>query len=145
MHDRFTELLTGYLDHDLPRSEADAVRRHLDTCAECRDVLAALEGVKSRAASLVDPPAPTDLWAGIASRLGPAGSSSAAPARHAVVLELPRRAPTAAAWQWVAAAAAFAVVAAGALWLAHDRLSPPMRPTVVSAPLDGGATTADYD
>src|SRR5262245_25586110 len=126
MHDRFTELLSGYLDRDLPRSEADAVRRHLDTCAECREVLATLAGVESRGAARVAPPVPTDLWAGIASRLGPAGSSSAAPARRATVIELPRRAPAAAGWQWVAAAAAFAVVAAGALWLAHDRLSPPM-------------------
>ena len=29
MSDRFTELLSGYLDHDLPRSEHDAVQRHL--------------------------------------------------------------------------------------------------------------------
>jgi len=146
MHDRFTDLLSGYLDRDLPRSEQDAVRRHLDTCAECRDVLAMLEGVKTRAASLVDPPVPTDLWAGIASRLGPAGSSSAAPARHAVVLELPRRVPAVATWQWIAAAAAFVVVASGALWLAHDRLSPPLRPLAVSQPdRKTDASAAEFD
>src|ERR1051325_7856517 len=87
MSDRFTELLSGYLDHDLPRSEHDAVQRHLEACTECRETIAAIASVKTRAASLVDPPVPTDLWAGIASRIGPAGSSSAARARHGVVLD----------------------------------------------------------
>src|SRR6516164_966506 len=71
MRDRFSDLLSDYLDHDLPRGEA-----------------AALERVKARAAALVDPPAPTDLWAGIASRIGTAGTTSAKPRRH-VVHELP--------------------------------------------------------
>src|SRR5262245_38155069 len=79
MSDRYTALLSDYLDHDLPRGEHEAVERHLSECAECRETLAALDAVKSRAAALVDPPAPTDLWAGIASRIGPAGSTSAKP------------------------------------------------------------------
>src|SRR5437762_1194737 len=106
---RFTGLLSGYLDHDLPRSELDAVARHLDSCATCRDVLAGLTSVKARAGSLVDPPAPADLWAGIASRIGTAGSSSAASARQAVVYELPRRRPAWAGAQWRAAAAVLRV------------------------------------
>src|SRR6266571_1167442 len=100
MSDRFTELLSGYLDHDLPRSERDAVQRHLDSCTECRDAIAAIASVKTRAASLVDPPAPTDLWAGIASRIGPAGSSSAARAERVAVLELPRHPHGWATGQW---------------------------------------------
>lgn len=123
--DRFTELLSDYLDHDLPRAEFDAVERHLETCTECRETLAGLVAVKSRAASLVDPPAPTDLWAGIASRIGTAGSTREAPARKAVVLELPKRTRTWAAPQWLAAAAVFAVVAAGAVWFAQPRFAPP--------------------
>jgi hypothetical protein len=150
MSDRFTELLSGYLDHDLPRSEHDAVQRHLEACAECRDQLAAIANVKTRAASLVDPPAPTDLWAGIASRIGTAGSSSAAPARHATVLELPRRSHGWAGSQLLVAAAAFALVTAGALWLAHDRLSPALRPSDGVAqenPAAGGndVKVADFD
>jgi hypothetical protein len=150
MSDRYTDQLSGYLDHDLPRAEHDAVQRHLDSCAECRDELAALTSVKTRAASLVDPPAPTDLWAGIASRIGTAGSSSAAPARHATVLELPRRSHAWSGSQWLAAAAAFAVLTAGALWLAHDRLSPaprPSEPTLRAGGASGtnSATVADFD
>jgi hypothetical protein len=150
MSDRFTELLSGYLDHDLTRTEHDAVRRHLDECADCRGELSALADVKSRAASLVDPPAPTDLWAGIASRIGTAGSSSAAPVRHARVIELPRRnTPTWSGSQVLAAVATFVVVAGGALWLAHDRLSPALRPaaSVTDTRTSGTteATTATFD
>ncbi len=152
--DRFTELLSDYLDHDLPRAEFDAVERHLGTCAECRDVLAGLADVKSRAASLVDPPAPIDLWAGIASRIGSAGSTSEAPARRAVVLELPRRERTPLRWvpwalpQWLAAAAVIAVVAAGAVWFAQGRkASDSTRAGVATTPAvtETDAASADFD
>jgi len=121
MSDRFTTLLSDYLDHDLPRAEYETLERHLESCAECREVLAGLAAVKSHAASLVDPPAPDDLWAGIASRIGPAGSPSAAP--RPVLIELPRRARVWAMPQWLAAAAAIAVIAAGAVWLAQGGLN----------------------
>ena len=121
MSDRFTDLLSDYLDHDLPRPEYEALEHHLETCAECRDVLAGLAAVKSRATSLVDPPAPDDLWAGIASRIGTAGSSSEAP--RPVVIELPRRARGWSAMpRWVPVAAAFAIVALGGRWFARGGL-----------------------
>jgi hypothetical protein len=148
-HDRFTELLSDYLDNDLARGEFDSVERHLATCAACRDTLAQLAAVKSRAASLVDPPAPTDLWAGIASRIGTAGSSSAVPARHAVVVELPRRARG--GWfapQWIAAAAVFAVVASAGLWAARGQFTPAVRPGTVATeqPAAGlDAASASFD
>ena len=154
MSDRYTELLSGYLDHDLPRSEADAVQRHLEACADCRDVLAGLSNVKTRATSLVDPPAPTDLWAGIASRIGTAGSTSASPVRPALVLELPRRSRS---W-WAAprlwpAAAAFLVVAAGAVFALRGPVSTWFQPSRGSmilheagAPSGAGETrTAGFD
>ena len=121
MSDRFTSLLSDYLDHDLPRAEYEPLERHLESCAECRAILSELAAVKSRAASLVDPPVPDDLWAGIASRIGPAGSVSHRP--RPVLIELPRRARAWAMPQWLAAAAAFAVVAAGAVWFAQGGLN----------------------
>jgi anti-sigma factor RsiW len=150
MSDRFTALLSDYLDHDLPRAEEDTVRRHLESCTECRETLAALSGVKERAASLADPPAPTDLWAGIASRIGTAGSSSGAPARRAVVYELPGRRHGWTVSPWLAAAAALVVVAGGALWLARDRVIPAMRSApgfVQAVPATSGtdASAADFD
>jgi hypothetical protein len=146
MRDRFSDLLSDYLDHDLPRGEAEALERHLTDCAECRDTLAALERVKSRAATLVDPPAPTDLWAGIASRIGTAGTTSVKP-RRIVVHELPdpraARENRPAIWsvpQWALAAAAFVAVALGVSWVVQSRLSPPLRPPVTQQPAGAGTT-----
>ena len=133
MNDRFSDLLSDYLDHDLPRGEAEALERHLTECAECRDTLAALERVKTRAATLVDPPAPTDLWAGIASRIGTAGTTSVKP-RPAVVHELPRRPALWSVPQWALAAAAFLVVAAGVSWMVQSRLTPGLREPVAAQP-----------
>jgi len=149
MKDRFTDLLSEYLDHDLPRGEAEALERHLAGCAECRDTLAALERVKTRAATLVDPPAPTDLWAGIASRIGTAGSTSVQP-RRTVVHELPdprsARVPRPSAWavpQWALAAAAFLVVALGVSWLVQGRMTPGLRQVAVRSANPAARPTTD--
>jgi anti-sigma factor RsiW len=140
MRDRFTDLLSDYLDHDLPRGEAEALERHLSGCAECRETLAALERVKTHAATLVDPPAPTDLWAGIASRIGTAGSTSVGP-RRLVVHELPRRASVWSVPQWALAAAAFAVVALGVSWVVQNRMTPGLRTAAQQhAPIAGRST-----
>ncbi|MEQ1831493.1 MAG: anti-sigma factor [Candidatus Eisenbacteria bacterium] len=142
-HDIIRQQLSDYLDHDLARDDFDAVERHLVSCADCRDTLTALAAVKTRAASLVDPPAPTDLWAGIESRIGTAGSSSAAPRSRPVVVELPRR--SRASWfapQWVAAAAVFAVVAAAALYGARGQFAPALRPDPVAVQPGAGAQAA---
>src|SRR5262245_30995476 len=128
MTDRFTELLSDYPDQDLPRAEAEALERHLSECAPCRETLAALERVKSRAATLVDPPAPTDLWAGIASRIGTAGSTSVEAPRRFVVHELPKRSPVWGMPQWALAAAAFVAVAVGLSWIMQTRMTPSLRP-----------------
>ena len=137
--DRFTDLLSDYLDHDLPRGEAEALARHLADCAECRDTLAALERVKSHAATLVDPPAPTDLWAGIASRIGTAGTTSVKP-RPVLVHELPRRPAVWSVPQWALAAAAFVAVAVGVSWVVQTRNMPALRPAAVVTPADPGTS-----
>jgi hypothetical protein len=129
MTDRFNDLLSDYLDHDLPRVEAEALERHLVECVECRDTLAALERVKARAATLVDPPAPTDLWAGIASRIGTAGTTSVKP-RPFVVHELRPRPAVWSVPQWALAAAAVVAVAVGVSWMVQTRLTPGLRPEV---------------
>jgi anti-sigma factor RsiW len=129
MKDRFNDLLSDFLDHDLPRGEAEALERHLVECAECRDTLAALERVKTRAATLVDPPAPTDLWAGIESRIGTAGTTSVKP-RPIAVHELRRRPAVWSVPQWALAAAAVVAVAVGVSWMVQTRLTPGLRPEV---------------
>ena len=77
MTDHWMAQLSEYLDGDLALPERRALEHHLGTCADCRDTLAGLRAVTERAAALVDPPAPNDLWAGIAQRIGTAGSTSA--------------------------------------------------------------------
>ncbi len=152
MSNHFTDQLSAYLDHDLTPNEHDVIERHLDACGECRATLEQLARVKSHAAALVGPPAPTDLWAGIASRIGSAGSTSVSPARPALVLEMPRRAR---AWwaspQWLAAAAAFLVVATGAVFALRSGFTRPAphasTPSVTaSAPANGTeAAAASFD
>jgi hypothetical protein len=66
------------------------------------------------------------------------------------VLELPRRSHAWSGSQWLAAAAAFVVVTAGTLWLAHDRLSPALRPSDPGVQAGGAsagaeATSASFD
>jgi anti-sigma factor RsiW len=144
MKDRFSDLLSDYLDHDLPRGEAEALERHLTGCAECRDTLSALERVKMRAAARVDPPAPTDLWAGIASRIGTAGSTSPEAARRHTVLGLPRRSAAWAVPRWALAAAAFVAVALGLSWLVQSRVAPSLRPRPEAGVIDD-AVSASFD
>ena len=126
MCDRWTDQLSDYLDDDLARADRAALERHLEACAECRRTLEELRLVKSHAAALVDPPSPNDLWAGIASRIGTAGTSSADPALHEPgrILELPRRTRRGLAAmvhltvpQLAAAGIALLLVSAAALWL----------------------------
>jgi len=145
MTDRFTELLSDYLDQDLPRAEAETLERHLADCASCRDTLAMLERVKSHAATLVDPPAPTDLWAGIESRIGTAGSTSVGASRRFVVHELPKRSPVWGVPQWALAAAAFVVVALGLSWVLQTRMTPALRPVVESPHATTPAATGRID
>ena len=132
MDDRWTISLSEYLDGGLSPAEESGLERHLVSCAECRAAMSELRAVKQRAGALVDPPAPDDLWAGIASRIGPAGSTSAPLAR---VLELPRRR---AAWRRpaLAVAASVALVAVSAYLLSPGERASRPAPVAVTR---GGA------
>lgn len=69
LHEWTTERLSEHLDGGLSGPELEAVERHLETCAVCRDVRAELERV-ARAARVLGPIGPaTDLWPGIRSRI----------------------------------------------------------------------------
>lgn len=119
MNDLWTDRLSEYLDDELPRDDAAALERHLETCDECRVTLESLRRVTVRARSLVDPPTPDDLWAGIATRIGPAGSTSdRARPRPARVVHLPAPARHFAFTgpQLAAAGIALLLVSAAAIW-----------------------------
>ena len=119
MRDLWMDRLSDYLDDDMPRSEAVDLEAHLATCDACRATLDELRRVKEQASSLVDPPVPDDLWAGIATRLGVAGPTgdAAAPRRPRLfALPLSGRRFTFSMPQLAAAAFLLVVGSAAAFW-----------------------------
>lgn len=146
MTDRWTDTLSDYLDGDMTAAEARTLESHLDTCEDCRLVLGQLRRVKNEARALADPPVPDDLWAGIASRIGPAESASVRTAEPVRVLHLPARRPVV-AWGWaMAAGIALLLVSAVALTLSvrsRDRAPDPTLAARDSAA--GGVSVASFD
>ena len=151
MHDLWTDLLSGYLDEDLPREQAQSLEAHLAGCAECRAVLDDLRQVRVRAGALVDPPVPDDLWAGIATRIGAAGSTSDAP-RAARMFEMPRwhrRALTFSLPQLAAAAFLLVCGSAFVVWTLRGQIERRDLAAGAGAPREsveaGGAALAAFD
>lgn len=124
MHDPWTDRLSEYLDDELSPAERAALEAHLGSCPDCAAVLADLERVVARAASLDDRPPERDLWPAIAARI----AAAAAPAEPPV-LELPTRlqAPrrfSFTAGQLVAAALALVFLSGGTVWLLREPPAP---------------------
>jgi len=122
MTDRWLDRLSEYLDGDLPPAERIALEAHLSDCAVCRETLTELRRVVTRAHALADRPVPTDLWAGVASRIGAPGTPVVALSewrgRRTLSLSVP---------QLAAAAVLLLAVGAGTSALvlrAPDRLAP---------------------
>jgi anti-sigma factor RsiW len=110
MSDQWSDRLSEYLDGEMKGSERAFLEAHLERCEDCQDTLAGLRRVVMRARSLEDRPPATDLWAGVAERIG-------APART-VVLPPPRRF-TFSLPQLLAAGIALAVLSASGAWMLH--------------------------
>ena len=70
MSDIWTDRLSESVDGTLDAGEQARLAEHLKDCAACRATLAELERVVSRARALDDRPPATDLWPGIAERIG---------------------------------------------------------------------------
>ncbi|HEX5031649.1 MAG TPA: zf-HC2 domain-containing protein [Candidatus Eisenbacteria bacterium] len=71
MSDRYTDLISDYLDGTLDPGTHRQVERHLAGCTECAALLADFERVVGRARVLAedDTPPAEDLWPGIEARL----------------------------------------------------------------------------
>lgn len=80
MSDLYTERLSDYLDDALEPAARAEVDAHLETCAECAATLDQLRAVVMRAHALGPVEPETDLWAGIAARIGDAAAPAAADA-----------------------------------------------------------------
>lgn len=70
MSDRWTDRLSEYLDGELGECERAELAAHLNDCVECAATLSGLRRVVTRAEALVDRSPTTDLWPGIAGRIG---------------------------------------------------------------------------
>jgi anti-sigma factor RsiW len=129
MSDRWMELLSEYLDGELPAAERAALEAHLETCADCRAVLADLRRVVARSRFL-DVKAPRrDLWPGIASRIGATPTRATRPWRR-WSFSFP---------QLAAAAIVLMTLPAGAVWLTRSDISAPA--TIPIATGDSPGTT----
>lgn len=123
--DEFTARLSDYTDGELTPGERLAVERHLEACADCREVVADLRAVVARAAALTDRDPGVNLWPGIAARIGTPQAS----ARVTLHDRAPRVSPFARAImrrvsftlpQLAAAALALMVLSGGLVWMARS-------------------------
>jgi Putative zinc-finger len=110
MHDEWNDRLSEYIDGELGSSERLALEAHLAGCAECRQDLVSLRAVVARAGSLTDAPPTSDLWPGIASRIGARPARRATLTTRRFAFTLP---------QLVAASLALIVASGGMVWLAR--------------------------
>lgn len=134
MTDRWTEILSDYLDGGLDTAARRELESHLRACPDCTDALDDLRSVVARARSLParDHAPDVDLWPAIEARIrGAAAQPQAAP--PAVI---PMRRP--ASWtarrvsfslpQLAAACLALAIVSGSAVWYARrSGLEQPVR------------------
>jgi anti-sigma factor RsiW len=129
--DQWTDRLSEYLDGELKGSERAMLEAHLERCESCQETLAGLRRVVLRARSLEDRPPATDLWAGVAERIG-APSRRVVPLRRGFTFSLP---------QLLAAGIALAVFSAGGAWMLHPGTTTvAVQPVPMPAPgVAGGA------
>ncbi|HXV85112.1 MAG TPA: zf-HC2 domain-containing protein [Gemmatimonadales bacterium] len=70
MTDHWTDRLSEYLDGELNAGDRRALEAHVAGCVPCRAVLDELRALVAQAGRLEDRPPATDLWPGIAQRIG---------------------------------------------------------------------------
>jgi anti-sigma factor RsiW len=110
MSDQWTDRLSEYLDGEIEGSERAFLEAHLERCEDCQETLAGLRRVVMRARSVEDRPPATDLWAGIARRIGAPPRTAVLPLRRRFTFSLP---------QLLAAGVALAVLSASGAWMLH--------------------------
>ena len=107
MNDQWTDLLSEYVDGELANGERTALEAHLATCAACRVTVEELRKVVARARALDDRAPKTDLWPGVAQRIG-AGK----------VVDIRARRFSFSVPQLIAASVALVLLSGGGAWLA---------------------------
>jgi len=137
MSDVWTDRLSEYLDDELPPRERATLEVHLAQCAECSATLADLRRVVARARALESTGPATDLWPGIATRIGaaPALRAQGRPSARAhgrFTFSLP---------QLLAAGIALMVLSGGSVWLLRPGSTPSIARGAAPAPAGSGLGT----
>lgn len=112
------ELLSAYVDEELPAGERSAVAEHVASCARCGEELVMIERMSTLAGALDTPRPPEGLWAGIEAALDEEQSPLVNGKRRdagAVAEQLRRRVRRRQAG--ILAAAAVLLLALGGAWL----------------------------
>jgi anti-sigma factor RsiW len=121
MSDRWSDRLSDYLDGELSAGERQQLEAHLAECEECATTLLELRRVVAGAKALDDRPPATDLWSGIAERIGvapgEAGVADLEAHRRSRVAQLRQRRLTFSLPQLAAASIALMVLSAGTAWM----------------------------
>lgn len=128
MSDRWTDRLSEYLDGELSAPERRELEGHLEGCRECATTLADLRRLVEDARSMEDRPPLSDLWPGIAERIGAAGAPAASPEVVELEERQARRRParrrfTFSLPQLAAASVALMIVSGGAAWMLSETTS----------------------
>ena len=122
MHDEWTDRLSDYLDDEVAPDERRDLERHLAGCGACATALDELKRVVERARSLPTRPPETDLWNGIADRIGADGQPGAR------VVHLRARTPWRVSFtlpQLAAASLLLAAISGGVAWRLHGKPEAP--------------------
>jgi Putative zinc-finger len=143
MSDQWTDRLSEYLDGEMKGSERAFLEAHLERCEDCQETLAGLRRVVMQARSLEDRPPATDLWAGVAQRIGAPTRTVVLPARRGFTFSLP---------QLLAAGIALAVLSASGAWMLYPAMqsvavqpAPPAPGNLTVTPVGAPSAAQSYD
>src|SRR6476620_907341 len=131
---RYRESIQDLIDGTIGPIRRAELERHLEGCADCRALVADLETIRDRAASLDRLEPPPRVWRQIAGTLRQEGRIAAAPVRRASTLRHPAL---------LAIAAALILIVGASLVLLLPRNRPgaaaPAPVTAANAPVQGNA------
>ncbi|HYT04069.1 MAG TPA: zf-HC2 domain-containing protein [Gemmatimonadales bacterium] len=132
MSDTWMERLSEYIDGTLPERERAALEEHVASCAECRTTLAELRRVVARAAALDDRPPTTNIWPGIAARIGVV-SLDPRRARRRLSFTVPQLAAASVALVLLSGSAAWVLLRSGSVAPAATALMRTPTPVMMNA------------
>jgi hypothetical protein len=155
--DRFTDLLSAYLDGELNDVEKRRLELHLEDCAVCRGVLADLRAIIAAAPHYQGREPSRNLWPGISrylkseSKVVPLRRGMSSPIEDAAALLHPPSSRRRLGWPLLLAASLLiALLSGGTVWLATrgtnaDSLAPLVRQSTDSLSRNAAFAESQYD